>query len=237
MTKLSSKAAAGPTRLLGAFALVALTAGAAFAQAQRPAQTPSTTPQTPTAQEPLTPRQVTGTTTGWTKLCQRLEGSNPPRDGCIIAQEVRQDNGTFLASLALQEVQGENRRQLIIAVPLGMALQAGLLFRIDQQRALPSKYGTCVANGCLAGIDIGPEVLQQMRTGQNAFITVRNAAGNALDLTVPLATFARAYDGPATDAGAVVEQQRRLEQELGRRAEEQRRALEQQQQPQQPPRQ
>ena len=233
MTQLLRNAAAGSMRLVGAVALVALAATSALGQ-QQPAQQRPPGAQAP--QEPLTPRQVTGTTTGWTKLCQTMEGSNPPREGCIIAQEVRQENGNFLASIALQEVQGANQRQLIIAVPLGMALQAGLLFRVDQQRALPAKYGTCINNGCLAGFPIGPDILAQMRSGQNAFITVRNAAGVALDLTVPLATFASAYDGPAADPGARVEQDRRLEQELLRRAEEQRRQLEQQQAPQgQPP--
>jgi invasion protein IalB len=224
------------TALAGAGLALSLAAWPAAAQ-QRPA-TPAQPPaqqQPPAAAAPaaVAPRQVTGTTTGWVKICQRLEGSE--REGCLISQDVRLENGSFLASVTMREIQGENRRQLIVAVPLGMALQAGMLFRVDQERALPGKYGSCMVNGCIAAIEIGADVLQQMRTGQNAFVTVRNAQGVALDLTVPLATFARAYDGPATDARALAEQQQRLESELLRRAEEARQRLQEQGQGATPP--
>jgi hypothetical protein len=96
-------------------------------------------------------------------------------------------------------------------------------------------------NGCFAGIDLGNDMLQQMRRGQNAFVTVRDARGLALDLTLPLATFARALDGPATDVRTIEEQQQRLQAEMNRRAEEARQRMIQQQeqsgQPQQAPRQ
>lgn len=219
------------------FAAAGLTLAAAFApslasaqQQQRPAQPQQQQQQQPQAAPqqaaPVAPRPVTGSTQGWNKVCQKLEND---REGCIISQEVRAENGAFLASLALQELQGENRRQLIVVVPLGMALQAGLLVRVDQERALPAKFGTCLPNGCFSGVDVGPDLLAQLRRGQNAFITVRNAQGVALDLTLPLATFARAYDGPATDARALQEQQRQLEDQLQRRADEARERLRQQQ--------
>lgn len=179
--------------------------------------------QRPAQQEPVAPRQITGSTTGWVKICQRLEGQE--REGCITSQDVRAENGAFLVSMAVQEVQGENRRQLIVVVPLGMALQAGLLVRVDRERALPAKFGTCLQNGCFAGIDLGNDFLQQLRRGQNAFVTVRNAQGLALDLTLPLARLAQALDGPATDLRVVEEQQQRLQQELVRRAEEARQRL------------
>jgi invasion protein IalB len=205
-------------------------------QQQRPAQPQPAQQQ---AQQPVAPRQITGTTTGWVKICRRIEGTE--REGCMTSQEVRAENGAFLASLTLQEVQGEAGRQLIVAVPLGMALQAGMLVRVDQERAVPAKFGTCLVNGCFAGIDLGNDMLQQMRRGQNAFVTVRDARGLALDLTLPLATFARALDGPATDVRTIEEQQQRLQAEMNRRAEEARQRMIQQQeqsgQPQQAPRQ
>lgn len=216
----------------GVAMLASIAPVAVSAQQQRPAQNQPAQPAQPPAQAqpqqsaPVAPRPVTGSTTGWQKVCQKLEND---REGCIISQEVRAENGAFLASLALQELSGENRRQLIVVVPLGMALQAGLLVRVDQERALPAKFGTCLPNGCFSGVDVGPDLLAQLRRGQNAFITVRNAQGIALDLTLPLATFARAYDGPATDARAMQEQQRQLEDQLQRRADEARERLRQQQ--------
>lgn len=177
----------------------------------------------------VTPRQITGTTTGWVKVCQKIDGTDN-KEGCVVSEEVRADNGAFLASIAMQEVVGESRRQLIVAVPLGMALQAGLLLRVDQERAVPAKFGTCLQNGCFSGIDVGTDLLASMKKGQNLLVTVRNAQGIALDLTVPLANFDKVHEGPATDLKVVEEQQRQLEKELERRANEARQKLLEQQQ-------
>lgn len=201
------------------------------APAQAPAAPQQAAPQQSQQQQPVTPRQITGTTTGWVKVCQKIDGADN-KEGCVVSEEVRADNGAFLASIALQEVVGEPRRQLIIAVPLGMALQAGLLVRVDQERAVPAKFGTCLQNGCFAGIDVGTDLLASMKKGQNLLVTVRNAQGIALDLTVPLANFGKAHEGPATDLKVVEEQQRQLEKELEKRALEARqKLLEQQGQP------
>lgn len=208
-----------------------------------PAKPPAAAPAKPSAAAPakpaapqgqgaqqeqsVAPRQITGTTTGWVKICQKIDGSE--KEGCVVSEEVRADNGAFLASVALQEVVGEPRRQLIIAVPLGMALQAGLLIRVDQERAVPAKFGTCLQNGCFAGIDVGTDLLAGLKKGQNLLITVRNAQGLALDLALPLASFAKVQEGPATDLKVVEEQQRQLEKELEKRALEARQKLLEQQ--------
>ena len=224
----------------------------AFAQqpaptpAQPPAQAPRAAPAKPPppapakpaapaqaapqeqAQQPVAPRQITGTTTGWVKICQKIDGSSD-KEGCVTSEEIRADNGAFLTSLAIQEVSGEARRQLIVAVPLGMALQAGMLIRVDQERAVPAKFGTCLQNGCFSGIDVGNDLLAQMKKGQNLFITIRNAQGLALDLTAPLANFGKVHEGPATDLKIVEEQQRQLEKELEKKALEARQKLLEQQ--------
>jgi invasion protein IalB len=187
------------------------------AQAQQQAQ--------PKAPEP--PKQLVGTTTGWVRVCQKVKDTD--KEGCSIKQDVVAENGAFLASMAVQEVTGEQRRQLIITTPLGMALQAGLLMRIDSEKAMPAKFGTCLVNGCFAGLDITLDMVNAMKKGKNAFITVRNIQGAALDLTVPLTTFAKAYDGPAMDVQALQESQKKLQEELLKRAEKAREELMKQQ--------
>ncbi len=234
------------SRLLTGLALsvsVALVSGAqaqAPAQAEKPAPAKSAQPAKPAQAKPAqpaadakaaapaaqqAPRPISGTTTGWVKVCQQIPDTTPPREGCMISQEVRAENGAFLSSMAVQEMSGEARKQLILAVPLGMAIQAGLLLRVDNNSAMPAKYGTCLANGCFAGVDMGTDLLNAMKKGQNAYVTVRNAQGVALDLVLPLATFAKAYDGAATDLKVVEEQQKKLQDELVRRAEKTREEL------------
>ena len=196
----------------------------AMDNAQAPAPQPAQPPQQQAQQKaPEPPKQLVGTTTGWVRVCQKSKDNE--KEGCSIKEDVVAENGAFLASLAVQEVTGSERRQLIITTPLGMAIQAGLLIRIDSEKVLPAKFGTCLVNGCFAGLDITTDMVNGMKKGKNAFITVRNIQGAALDLTVPLTTFAKAYDGPAMDVQALQESQKKLQEELLKRAEKAREEL------------
>ncbi|MES2905697.1 MAG: invasion associated locus B family protein, partial [Pseudomonadota bacterium] len=124
-------------------------------QQAQPQQNNSPQAQAKTAaQQP--PKQLVGTTTGWVRVCQKVRDTE--KEGCSIKQDVVAENGAFLASLAVQEVTGEQRRQLIVTTPLGMALQAGLLVRIDNEKAVPAKFGTCLVNGCFAGLEINTDL-------------------------------------------------------------------------------
>jgi invasion protein IalB len=184
---------------------------------------PQPQPQQAQQKAPEPPKQLVGTTTGWVRVCQKMKDNE--KEGCSIKEDVVAENGAFLASLAIQEVSGEQRRQLIITTPLSMALQAGLLIRIDSEKVYPAKFGTCLVNGCFAGLDITMDMVNAMKKGKNAFITVHNLQGAALDLTVPLTTFAKAYDGPAMDVQALQESQKKLQEELLKRAEKAREEL------------
>lgn len=200
----------------------------------QPAQTPPLDPSSEAqsqanpqaqakAEAQAPPKQLVGTTTGWVRVCQKVRDTD--KEGCSIKQDVVAENGAFLASLAVQEITGQQRRQLIITTPLGMALQAGLLVRIDNEKAVPAKFATCLVNGCFSGLEITPEMIDTMKKGKNAFITVRNIQGAPLDLTVPLTSFSKAYDGPAMDVQALQEQQKKLQEELLKRAEKAREEL------------
>jgi len=201
------------------------TTAAEEAPATDNAQTPPVASPQQQAQQKAAepPKQLVGNTTGWVRVCQKTKDNT--KEGCSIKEDVLAENGAFLASVAIQEVTGEQHRQLIITTPLGMALQAGMLVRIDNEKVVPAKFGTCLVNGCFAGLDISMDMINNMKKGKNIFVTVKNIQGAALDLTVPLTTLAKAYDGPARDMQALQESQKKLQEELVKRAEKAREEL------------
>jgi hypothetical protein len=71
-----------------------------------------------------------------------------------------------------------------------------------------------------------PELLANMKKGQNLVVQAINANGAPLTLPLPLAEFAKAYDGPPTDPKVFEENQKKLQEELQKRAEEARKRLE-----------
>jgi len=85
----------------------------------------------------------------------------------------------------------------------------------------------CFQNGCMSDYEATPELLASMKKGQNLVVQAINANGAPLTLPLPLAEFAKAYDGPPTDPKQFEETQKKLQEELQKRAEEQRKKLEQ----------
>ena len=74
--------------------------------------------------------------------------------------------------------------------------------------------------------DLTPEMLANMKKGQNLIVQAINSNGAPLTLPLPLAEFAKAYDGPPTDPKVFEETQKKLQEELQKRAAEARAKLE-----------
>jgi hypothetical protein len=73
---------------------------------------------------------------------------------------------------------------------------------------------------------VTPEMIANMKKGQNLIVQAINANGAPLTLALPLAEFAKAYDGPPTDPKVFEESQKKLQEELQKRAAEARQKLE-----------
>ena len=73
------------------------------------------------------------------------------------------------------------------------------------------------------------DLIGKMKKGQGLVVQAINSTGQPISLVMPLADFAKAYDGPPTDPKVFEEQQKKLQDELQRRADEARKKLESQQ--------
>jgi Invasion associated locus B (IalB) protein len=110
-------------------------------------------------------------------------------------------------------------------VPLGMLLTHGTRVIVDNNPPAQSPYMACFQNGCMSDYEVTPELLANMKKGQNLIVQAINNNG-AIQLPLPLAEFAKAYDGPPTDPKVFEETQKKLQEELQKRAEEARHKLE-----------
>jgi hypothetical protein len=109
-----------------------------------------------------------------------------------------------------------------------MQLVHGTRIIIDGNPPLQSPFVICMQNGCMSDYEATPELINNMKKGQN--LVVQAITANAQPLTLPLplgAEFTKAYDGPPTDPKVFEENQKKLQEELQKKAEEQRKKLEQ----------
>lgn len=163
----------------------------------------------------------------WMKVCGKGPDTNN-KQVCVITKDGRLENGMPVAVVQLFEPEGE-QKVLRVTVPLGMQLAHGTRLLIDQDQPEQQPYRICFPIGCMADYPVPDDMIGKMKKGQVITIQAINMQGTPISLPLPLADFAKAYDGPATDPKAFEDQQRKLQEELQKKAEEARKKLESQQ--------
>jgi invasion protein IalB len=196
------------------------------AQKQAPAAKPAAgaAQPAPAAAPPATAEAPQLMYSPWMKVCGKGPDTNN-KQVCVITKDGRLENGMPVAIVQLFEPEGE-QKVLRVTVPLGMQLVHGTRMIIDQGQPAQEPYKICFPVGCMSDYPVTDEMVAQMKKGQMITVQAVNMQGTPISLPLPLADFAKAYDGPATDPKAFEEQQRKLQEELQKKAEEARKKLE-----------
>ena len=190
------------------------------AKAAPAAQAPAAAP----AQQPAE-QQVQLIYAPWTKFCLKGQDANA-KQVCFTGKDGRIESGQPVIAAVIIEPEGEPKKILRVTLPLGMQLVHGTRVIIDSNAPAQSPYVICFANGCMSDYEVTPELLTNMKKGQNLIVQAINSNGAPLTLPLPLAEFAKAYDGPPTDPKVFEETQKKLQEELQKRAAEARAKLE-----------
>ena len=203
---------------------------AAQAPAQQPPAAQAQAPGQPGAAAQPQDQQIQLIYAPWTKFCLKGQDANA-KQVCFTGKDGRIESGQPVIAAVIIEPEGEPKKILRVTLPLGMQLVHGTRIIVDNNAPLQAQYVICFANGCMSDYEASPDLLANMKKGQNLVIQAINANGAALTLPLPLqesngASFAKAYDGPPTDPKVFEETQKKLQEELQKRAEEARKKLE-----------
>jgi invasion protein IalB len=197
-------------------------------KAGTPAAPAPTAQQTPPAGAPAgqpPEQQIQLIYAPWTKFCLKGQDANA-KQVCFTGKDGRIESGQPVIAAVIIEPEGEPKKILRVTLPLGMQLVHGTRVIVDSNTPAQSPYVICFANGCMSDYEATPDLIANMKKGQNLLVQAINSNGAPLTLPLPLAEFAKAYDGPPTDPKVFEETQKKLQEELQKRAEEQRKKLE-----------
>jgi invasion protein IalB len=219
-------------------------AAAPKAKAGAPAAAPSPTAQAPAQQPPAgqappaqaqagapapQDQQVQLIYAPWTKFCLKGQDANA-KQVCFTGKDGRIESGQPVVAAVIIEPEGEPKKILRVTLPLGMQLVHGTRVIVDNNPPQQSPYVICFANGCMSDYEATPDLINNMKKGQNLVVQAINANGAPLTLPLPLqetgGSFAKAYDGPPTDPKVFEENQKKLQEELQKKADEARKRLE-----------
>jgi invasion protein IalB len=204
-------------------------APAAPAPAQAPAAGGTPAVGAPAAAAQPAEQQVQLIYAPWTKFCLKGQDANA-KQVCFTGKDGRIESGQPVIAAVIIEPEGEPKKILRVTLPLGMQLMHGTRVIVDSNPPMQSPYVICFANGCMSDYEVTPELLANLKKGQNLVVQAINSNGAPLTLPLPLqetgGSFAKAYDGPPTDPKQFEETQKKLQEELQKRAEEARKKLE-----------
>ena len=180
----------------------------------------------PAADAPAAEAKADSKKSAWVKLCEKAPLVKKDKDGkeekeekqlCLTHHERLDGNtGMVLVSAAIREVEGSDKKSLMIMVPLGMALPPGLRAavytkeqwaaaakneKIDEKTLKPIelKYALCHPAGCTAETEATPEILDEMSKGGGMMVLAMNAAAQPVGFPVPLDGYNEAAAGPPVD--------------------------------------
>jgi invasion protein IalB len=179
----------------------------------------------PAAPEPSSP---------WIKVCNTNPQTNA--ESCVVTQELRAETGQPIAVVTLQIGQEAGKYGLGVVVPIGFVLPPGILLAVDGNEVGKAGYTICIppANNqpsvCLAQAPVNEDFVTALKRGNKLDLVVVNPQQRQIPISLSLAGFSKAYDGPGVDRAAAEAQRRQLSDALQKSAEEARKKLIEQQQ-------
>ncbi|MFE1602514.1 invasion associated locus B family protein [Methylobacterium sp. ID0610] len=163
----------------------------------------------------------------WTKVCGKDQGSGA--EVCYTTRDFVSEQGQPVLAAAIYDLKGAqgNQRVARFLLPLGLLLQPGIRFAVDQGQPQPGRFAVCFPNGCFAEVPgLKDDLIAALKKGTTLNLSVQNQAQREVTFAVPLAGFGKAFDGAPIDPKVLEEQQKKLQAELERRSEEMRKQLE-----------
>jgi invasion protein IalB len=200
--------------------------------AQKPAQPAPQGQPAPAAQAPAQPAGPTivqvkaaPEQTDWVKVCGKDPQQN--KEICYTTRDFVTDQGQPLMAVAVYDVRGEGGQKIVrFLLPLTFLLQPGVRFSIDQGQATAGRYAICLPNGCFAEAQVSDAFIASMKKGVNLNISVQNQMAKEVTFQVPVAGFAKGFDGPPIDPAVLEQQQKALQEKMQKQAEEMRKRME-----------
>lgn len=155
----------------------------------------------------------------WVKLCEKApditnkDKEKPAKiDVCLTHHEhIDGRTGQVVVSAAIRQVMGQDKKALMVMVPLGMALPPGIQMKVDENKPVSLKYTLCHIAGCTAETEATEEIVGQMKNGTKLVVAAINLAGQAIAFPeVPLSGFTKTLDGEPVDNTQYKEARMRL---------------------------
>jgi invasion protein IalB len=122
----------------------------------------------------------------WMVRCGRATAEGP--EVCEMQQQATDDDGRPIMAVAVGTVPGTSDLGLLIMLPLGILLPAGVALQVDGGAEVPLEVQRCERQGCRIERLIEPELLNRLKAGRAAkvFFGALDPQGQVQRVNVPV---------------------------------------------------
>ena len=114
---------------------------------------------------------------------------------CTIEQNAILTKTGQVLVLVVIRVPGDTRAPVaFVQLPLGLNLQTGAKFQVDDGKVVDLPIQTCENRGCYASTAVTPELLTALKSGKQLKVSFQDLAKETITIPMPLNDFAAAYD-------------------------------------------
>jgi invasion protein IalB len=123
----------------------------------------------------------------WEVRCPK-SGKN--KGDCEMTQLVKSpDNGKPIMRVVMGYPPQIDSAAMIFILPLGTRLAPGVQFGVDGGQKVRFPFQICLQQGCRADYPIKQDLLNQLKKGQNAIVTIVGPKGEKINLKISLSGF------------------------------------------------
>lgn len=160
----------------------------------------------------------------WTKICETINTIANEKDAkeakdqqkksvkvCMTQVEWFVDiiSGDTVG-IALRQVEGNDKQQLIVTMPPGVVVPAGVQAKIDDKEPLKLPYTACHRLACSAEIEATPQIIDQMKKGKQITVAAVGLNLKAAGVQQSLEGFEAAYNGQPVDSAKYKEERKKF---------------------------
>ena len=174
-------------------ALAALAIGTVGAPAQEEPQAPAA-PAQEEPQAPVSPGQVVATHGDWQVRCAEEQ------QVCVMSQVGRNPEGQEVLEVQLRKLSGAQTPEgetipaaMQIVTPLGVLLPPGIRVQVDGAEVGAIPYQVCTPEGCVLRQPLTSEVLNRLKAGANARMTLVALPQQEIPVDISLMGFTKAF--------------------------------------------
>jgi invasion protein IalB len=128
----------------------------------------------------------------WTSRCAS-EARTTALDCAVEQSAIITQTGQLLASVTVRVPADTRRPVLMIQLPVGLFLPAGITIKVDDGKAQEIPLQTCDLKGCYGAAPLPDETLAAMKAGKRFAISFQNVSKENIVIPFGLSNFAEAY--------------------------------------------